>query len=400
MPPSSPNSDSKEKSWYGLLLNPLDVLLFRDGRPFGESNRVVSQMPFPQTIAGAIRSALLRNTGFDFAKLASIKPRERNSNQQDPIVDNLLACGANPEVVRANFRGPWLARKSNTLQEGSLPHDILFPFPANLKQSSDDPDVYLTSKPVLDDSVPGWHSPSGLCPLKFSQQPDAKADVKLLTLGGLSKYLKSFESNSEMLRFSSEEVVDPKNLVHRDFRVGNRIDPQRFSTVDGELYGVGFLSLNTDARIYVEIETTADVVEKINDQAISVGGEGRYSHIEVCESCEFPAYDSTRERSLWYVATPTFLDPTTSGSQDHRPVPKSSHGSVVAAASGFGIGISGWDVLRGGPKKTQFAVPAGAVYFLGGPGVPTDFIRDDGLKGALLQEGWGFAIQANWSDET
>ena len=36
---------------------------------------------------------------------------------------------------------------------------------------------------------------------------------------------------------------------------------------------------------------------------------------------------------------------------------------VAAAVTGYEA-FSGWDLARGGPKPTRFAVPAGSVYFL------------------------------------
>ena len=46
----------------GLCLEPLDVLFFRDGRPFTGSERSVSGQPLPQTLAGAIRTGALLPT--------------------------------------------------------------------------------------------------------------------------------------------------------------------------------------------------------------------------------------------------------------------------------------------------------------------------------------------------
>ena len=42
------------------------------------------------------------------------------------------------------------------------------------------------------------------------------------------------------------------------------------------------------------------------------------------------------------------------------------------AASGSPVAVSGWDVARGGPRRTRFAVPAGSVYFVEGDFAPGD----------------------------
>jgi len=48
---------------------PLDVLFFRDGRPFGEATRARSGLPTPQVFCGAVRNWLLRQHDCDFHKL-------------------------------------------------------------------------------------------------------------------------------------------------------------------------------------------------------------------------------------------------------------------------------------------------------------------------------------------
>ena len=60
----------------GLRLDPLDVLFFRDGRPFGESTRAEGSLPVPQTLAGALRTALLTRAGFDL-RLSAGGARQR-----------------------------------------------------------------------------------------------------------------------------------------------------------------------------------------------------------------------------------------------------------------------------------------------------------------------------------
>ena len=46
-------------SRIGIRIEPMDVLMFRDGRPFEATSRVSTGQPTPQTLAGAMRTALL-----------------------------------------------------------------------------------------------------------------------------------------------------------------------------------------------------------------------------------------------------------------------------------------------------------------------------------------------------
>ena len=49
------------RGWIGLKIDPLDVLFFRDGRPFGAAIRASGRLPNPQTLAGALRERIGRN---------------------------------------------------------------------------------------------------------------------------------------------------------------------------------------------------------------------------------------------------------------------------------------------------------------------------------------------------
>jgi CRISPR-associated protein Cmr3 len=62
------------------------------------------------------------------------------------------------------------------------------------------------------------------------------------------------------------------------------------------------------------------------------------------------------------------------------------------------MAVSGWDVARGGPRETRFAVPAGATYFVDGPGDEELFLHHDDPdeRRNLRREGWGFALQGKW----
>src|SRR5213083_2980302 len=109
-------SASANREWIGLRLDPLDVLFFRDGRPFDAAARVLGGLPNPQTLAGALRTALLAHTGFDFARFARAMRSEAQVAMQEnrrPEVKKALLDGQDAQqrqwVVEARLRGPWLA---------------------------------------------------------------------------------------------------------------------------------------------------------------------------------------------------------------------------------------------------------------------------------------------------
>src|SRR5437764_11167128 len=88
----------------GISLDPLDVLFFRDGRPFGAGSRVGSGLPPPQTVAGAIWTALLERHGRQFNRLLEARDRPRD-------IPELLAKADAPSwLSEVTVRGPWLAQ--------------------------------------------------------------------------------------------------------------------------------------------------------------------------------------------------------------------------------------------------------------------------------------------------
>ena len=76
----------------GLRIDPLDVLFFRDGRPFTPASRGASGLPTPQTLAGAVRTHLLQHAGCDFDALweAAAEAGAEDVEQGDP--HHFVAC--------------------------------------------------------------------------------------------------------------------------------------------------------------------------------------------------------------------------------------------------------------------------------------------------------------------
>ena len=69
-------SQAQQTRRVGLCLNPLDVLFFRDGRPFEAASRAYGGLPLPRTFAGALRTALLQQAGFNLVVPATRRGRQ------------------------------------------------------------------------------------------------------------------------------------------------------------------------------------------------------------------------------------------------------------------------------------------------------------------------------------
>lgn len=360
--------------WVGLRLDPLDTLFFRDGRPFDAATRASGGLPQPQTLAGALRTALLARAGFDFGKFA----RERKNTELMMALRNSGSADCQP-IFDASFRGPWLA-----LAESDNTVSPLLPMPEVLKRAKKDAGKrWSVAKPVA--SVPGWDDPDGLKPLWRDIPPDPKAEPELLTVAGLKAFLK--DPSADLL---DADCVKRETLFGYDHRVGIEVDKDTLTSANGMLYVISLLSMQREYEgkpvcLYAEIDMAVEQ-RYFDDLVIPFGGEGKYVRVTTVTKQEWPT--ATAGRAMWYLATPTFFPPT------GRPLPTVA--GLTAAASGAGVPVSGWDVARNGPRATRFAVPAGACYFVNSPATPDDYL-DLGIESAALrQEGWGLALPGTW----
>lgn len=367
----------------GLCLEPLDVLFFRDGRPFGAATKVTSVLPTPQVLAGAVRTALLEKYGCDFAQLA------KSTKDRKPFAEGLAAQGENLRwIAGVKFRGPWLYRFPDPAKK--IERDVFLPAPATVhtrkkgERVEGRPNVFLPR--VLKESLPGWKEP--LRPLWLSPtDPDPQKGPVTVTTEPASGFI----DRAGLGAFLSGRAPDEKSL-HKfgafyefDNRTGIGISLDGTSTAgDGEIYGIRFLSLKHGIGFYAEIDlpdgAPADAFAGIH--ALAFGGEGKRVAVRTVEKFAFPEpkCEGKQQRFL-LLTTPAVAN------ADGRPYLPAG---CVAAAVNAPVAISGWDMAKNGPKPTRFASPAGSVYFLN---------STDGVPEPDDEFGYGCHLQGVWTDE-
>lgn len=378
---------------HGIHIEPLDVLFFRDGRPFEAASRASSGLPSPQTLAGAIRTTLLSRTGFDFAAFSEARKACSKTGQEsrEALKKALRDGRAQDWIVQATFRGPWPALFPS---EQAIP---LFSQPLDRVQSKERT-AFVRLKP---ERIPGWNDDE-LLPLVRDGSPNSKADPKLFSLAALKSYLKG-----EVLNCNSNELFDREDIYDYDNRTGIAVDADTLTSAEGMIYGVRFLALKPNLAVdeqhgnysgakiglYAEIECNCerDVLRQHLADPIPFGGESRYVRLTVGKEVEWPSSSATATKTKWLLVSPAFIP---FSAKSNRPLPQVD--GLKAAISGAGIAISGWDVAKNGPRETRFAIPAGAVYFFDGAGPKDGFLggsEDD------KAEGWGFALPGTWEEK-
>jgi CRISPR-associated protein Cmr3 len=366
----------------GLKLEPLDVLFFRDGRPFTGSERSISGLPMPQTLAGGIRTALLRSADCDFRRLGDAM---KNGGTFASAVQQ--SCPREFHWIGGTrVRGPWIARRRppDTLE-------VLVPIPAVLHQGKRASSSRYRLTPLPANQLPGWNptgDQEGLRPLWLKELEPTEPAEGYFTPTALDQFLRGEVP-------PANETVPAGELFALDFRTGIGISPDRLVAEDSQIFGRGFLALRPRVVLYGEVVLPDSVVDDSPLGELSVlplGGEGRNVLIErLAAPHDWPSSLPTgdKQKSLVVLTTPCAFQ---AGWK-----PRLLADDLVAAAVPGSLAYSGWDLARGGPKPTRFAVPAGSTYFL--EQAPRDWPLSLAESDDERQQGWGCYLTGVWTDD-
>jgi CRISPR-associated protein Cmr3 len=367
-----------------LCLEPLDVLHFRDGRPLTGSARSKSGLPLPQTLAGSLRTALLRLAGCDFGRL---KQQIEAGSSFDEAVQQ--SCDREHHWIgELAVRGPWLARGKDSKNAT----EVLVPAPAVLlahkKQQASLDLKRLVPLPTKE--LPTWNPPAdqqGLRPLWLKDLATTKPAEGYLTPNGLEKFLGGN-------KVAPSEIVPSSDLFELDYRTGIGISPDRFVAEEALIFGRGFLAFQKNVFLYGEMVIPAEAsAEAMLDQikTLALGGEARHVILKrLTEPFARPCISTNgNQKPLILLTTPC---PFEAGWR-----PRIFDGQLVAAAVPGSVPFSGWDLARGGPKPTRFAAVAGSVYFL--QSLPSDWAQSVAENEEDRRQGWGCCLTGVWTDE-
>jgi CRISPR-associated protein Cmr3 len=326
---------------------------------------------------------MLRSTGFaseDFKRL-------RDETISGKSFKDALGEELGP-IAEASFRGPWLALIGDDGQPQPL-----FPCPSTLLKVEADDGVHeqiLRLDPLRENAhLPGWSDANGMRPLWSRSKERGKQAGGFITIEGLFAFLRCEEVKPEHIKSASE-------LFDWDDRTGIAINPDARSVEESKIYAIRLLSLRNDSGakvvLYAEIDGS-DALQNYLPKGVDTmpfGGEGRSVAIKPLESpVPFPEVEGTGDGTLLLM---TSSAPT---SPESPTIPDAlDPDNIVAMSVPGSIAVSGWDLARGGPKRTRFGVPAGSVYFLK---KSIRDQRDSVCNDEDAQLGWGTFVEGSWS---
>ncbi len=367
----------------GVLLKPLDVLFFRDGRPFEAGMRGAGGLPSPQVLAGALRTHLWRRTHptVNFEQMAN----ELNDRHGD-VAAAAEALGVPGWAARMYVRGPWF------WSNGNPSAGPLVPAPADL--------VTLGKKHTGGEiarlhpakrSPPGWRPPQGgdgMVPLWRLGAEDFEGARGFLDMDGLKTYLNGGVP-------PRKNLVEPKSLYTWEDRVGIAVESDRGVAEDHMLYSARLLRLQKDIAFYAEVILGDDApgdAQSHFDDTLNFGGEGRRVSMAVTEPTAWPQPENRGDGDLALLVTPGIFLGEHNWRPDRPGLPR-----IRAAAVPTSIPISGWDLARKCPKPTRHAVVAGSVYLFDGRLGNGPFVNLAQGDASLAGIGFGLALKGVWN---
>jgi CRISPR-associated protein Cmr3 len=401
-------------TWTVFALEPNDTLLFRDGRPFDQSDEGLTEAtsmfpPFPSVVAGALRVSLARANGF------SGSAWNKQTFGEGPLKAGLLRFGepvllraipmggpSGPHYFRPLFRCPapifgrttWDARKKQNRLELAL----VRPTKANRK------------------IVANLGAGASLPLLDVENRDDFTAlDDWVIDEDGLRSFLAGVAPNPE-----SVSRID--KLVKRQARAGLTRDYAKHGAVPGKLYSASHVRLE-QRRVargsyssgIIAIGIAADLSPldaRTPDQVLPLGSHGRAvkcSAIELLKSVMWPDLaklsmrvgNLTQDNGFLHYAV-TLLSPAIP-LRDGSPLELPDGHELVSAVVPKPIAFSGWNAAAKGPADMRRHFAPGSTWYLRCPRGKSRGLQDeldrfirDGIGSCGQSVGFGRVVIGTW----
>lgn len=320
-----------------------------------------------------------------------------------------------PSVVYGALRSRYLAEHPDRLPDAGGPNDPtseaqltafhlrdasgpLFPMPLDLvaTDEADEQGTGTEVTPLHRTTMPGEAAGLGDTP-EILSHPETVETVRQSVVDRfvLDEYLAG-----ERGPFTSFHLYDDE-LVHREPKIGIRMDRTTRAADDGFLYRVGLHRLDDEVSFGVGVGNLS-----LDDEGLlKLGGESKPARFErLGDAAPVPTPPrqqiAAAEAFTLYLATPAIfghgwlpggLDPDTlRGMIDGTTV------CLQAAAVGKPGAVGGWDMKAGAPKPMDRTVPAGSVYhFAIEDGSADDVIEglhDERISDVRAPAGFGHAF--------
>lgn len=246
---------------FALVIQPHDVLLFRDGRPFSAGTDIRARSLFPPTpftIQGAIRARVLFSSGTSPADYAS------GATPAAQQLHNLIGAPQG-SYGQLRLRGPFLARQEN----GRWMR--YYPVPADVKRLKSS---YTLLKPLQQPQEPFWQS----------NLPDNLFTPWLRTTEHMED-AQGWISEEDLHRYlagnAPQKVLRESCFIEREHRFGIALERGRRTVRESYLYLAEFLRLKEGVAFWVDVEGLSETDLGGGKGFLQLGGEARAAHYTI-----------------------------------------------------------------------------------------------------------------------
>ncbi|MEW6419777.1 MAG: type III-B CRISPR module-associated protein Cmr3 [Nitrospirota bacterium] len=333
-----------------IFIEPNDVLMFRDGKPFsGGDDHYASGIfpPFPSTFYGAIRS-----------KILSEHPqyeRYLRGDIPDDLKEEIGTPSAYGNLAITNFL---FARKENEVI------NPVFPVPKDVIKikGKEQRDLFiLRPNEGLSTQIKTNLPITSLAPLWLKTDEPLEEATGFISLEIMRKYLEGT---------MQKEIINSNDLFQRDERVGIKKDRIQKAAATGALYSVEYFRLKEDVGFIVELSGVRSLPK---EGLMRLGGDHRSVFYKE-SSFQMPDAEVVKKkvnetgRFKHILLTPAIFNkgwiPDWIDSESGEGRLNDVSLKLVSAAIGKPVYIGGFNLAKKIPKDMKKAVPQGSVYYL------------------------------------
>lgn len=352
-----------------LFIEPIDVWLFRDGKPFDARSDHRAQSifpPYPSVMQGVIRSQQLVVQGIDLGN---------DSAENRAKIEALV--GTTNDYGALRLRGPLLAKWD---------HENLtryFPVPADVAPQGNG---YRAQEPKPRSKLAGITTSltNELSQMLFPKKDTTDTENDVSTKKELGAWMNEDELR-KCLRGDQATAIETKDLFERENRFGIGRNDMTRTTEREYLYEAEFIRPCENVGLYVEVNGYDGWPP---NGVMRIGGEGRGARYEIITAPKLPEpKKEVRGQFKIYFATPTYFK--------NGWVPASWSNffdgdvQLVAAALNRYESIGGYDWANNSQKPARRYVPAGSVYYFQVNGNGTAQLKTNAITDFGAEIGFG-----------
>jgi CRISPR-associated protein Cmr3 len=324
-----------------IIIEPIDTLFFRDGKPFSMGDQAAAFgifPPYPSTVYGAIRTGIIsQNQGLSTFYAGGMADEIGTIDDSSSALfklkgvfpyknDGVLFFSAPLDLVTEDNK---TTKNNKTAKRAEIKQDA--PFSTNIKI-----DQYL---------------------FPFEMEKATSVKGYYITHTDFISYLDSTRNEFDIYPESTFCMVE--------YKTGIKIDAQTKITDEGNLYRVGMRRFEKDFCLACDLKGVPSLRK---EGVLKLGGEGKTVRYHTSEFQLPDARETVVKRIKEtgiikiYFATPAIFE--TGWVPDEKIINGPDYKlELITASIGSPVSIGGWDMGKGGHKTMMRGVPAGSVYY-------------------------------------